>query len=113
MREELSSRYPNFQRIQHFCKSPPDFIIPLPEEVDPRDDHLLTPFPFFLEAPLLNPCIPHEVIVKDIIENAGHNNEDDYLILEKILQNDPSTLKEEYFLDKLQSLMKSDNHLII
>lgn len=62
---------------------------------------------------MLNPCIPHEVITRDIIENAGHNDESEYSILERILQNDPSSLKEEYFLEKLQALINSDTQLVI
>lgn len=100
MREELECRLPNLMKIQHFCKTAPDFFVPAPEEVHVANDHLLTPFPFILEAPVLNPCIPHEVIVKDIVDNCGHNGAEEYDILEKIVSNDPSSLKEEYFLEK-------------
>lgn len=113
MRGEFLERFDNLLKIQHFCKSPPDFFVPLPDEVPIEEDHLLTPFPFILEAPVLNPCIPHEVVVKDIIDNAGHNQKSEYQILEQVLQNDPNALKEDYFLEKLQGLISADTELVI
>lgn len=38
MRKEMMNRYTSMLKIQHFCKAPPDFFVPLPEEVDIKED---------------------------------------------------------------------------
>lgn len=113
MREEFIQRHKGLLSLQHFCKSEPDFLFPVPEEVSFTEDHLLTPFPFFLEAPLINPCLPHEAVLKEILDHAGSLEQEDLDIVEQILVYDPSALKEDLLLSKLQTAVNLNTQLVI
>lgn len=61
----------------------------------------MSPFPIFLEAPVLNPCLKHEQLIKEILDNVSAVTKNDIDIMEKILRKYPNELKESYFIDKL------------
>lgn len=73
----------------------------------------MSPFPIFLEAPVLNPCLKHEYLIREILENAGHIEDSDIKILEQILMKNPQELKESYLLEKLQGLINKNTQLVI
>ena len=54
-----------------------DFPISLPQEIPIEDEELLTPFPFVLEAPVLNPCLRYNLILKDLLANLSKLSEDE------------------------------------
>ena len=54
-----------------------DFPISLPQEIPIDDEELLTPFPFVLEAPVLNPCLRYNLIIKDLLANLSKLSEDE------------------------------------
>lgn len=49
--------------------SDPDLLLPLPSVVEPCLEDLVTPFPFFLEAPLFNPDFPQVHSAALILKN--------------------------------------------
>ena len=55
----------------------PEFLLPLPTAVDLSADELRTPFPLFLETPILNPDLPHSAIVSQILRSAAKASEAD------------------------------------
>lgn len=57
-------------------------MIPVPDEIAVEEDDLLNPFPFFLESPVINPCLKHEQIINEILDNAGSVENQDIEILE-------------------------------
>lgn len=46
-----------------------DMLLPLPSVVEPSVDDLMTPFPFFLEAPLFSPDFPQAQTAAHILKN--------------------------------------------
>ena len=58
--------------MQEFTKYESDYLLPDPE-IEPFDsEELLTPFPFFLEQPTLNPCVRKKNVAKDLLNRAGN-----------------------------------------
>lgn len=113
MRGEFLHRYKTLQALQHFCRSEPDFIFPVPEEVPFTEDHLLTPFPFFLEAPLINPSLPHEAILKEMLDHPSSLEEEDYEVIQQIMDYDPEALKEEVLFSRLQAAVNQNTQLVV
>lgn len=68
--------YKSLSTINSFS-SYPDFLLPLPSEVEPSYNDLLTPFPLFLEKPILNPDFPQASIVTNILKNLKNATESD------------------------------------
>ena len=62
---------------------------------------------------MLNPCLKHEYLIREILENAGHIEDSDIKILEQILMKNPQELKESYLLEKLQGLINKNTQLVI
>lgn len=52
-----------------------DFLLPLPSEVEPTFHDFLTPFPIFLDAPMLNPELPQNAIMAQILKNSSRASE--------------------------------------
>lgn len=66
----------------------------MPDEVGVWEDHLLTPFPLFIESPLLNPSISHEHIIKELLDHASKLDPEDLKMVEEILKQSPDILNE-------------------
>lgn len=60
MRDEFLIKFDDIFKIQKLSVFKPDYLIPIPEEVNVTEDPLLTPFPIFVESPLINPCLRHD-----------------------------------------------------
>ena len=54
-----------------------DFPLPLPFEVPVEEEEPMTPFPFILEAPLLNPCLKYGQLLKDLLGSLSKLSEDE------------------------------------
>jgi len=54
--------------------SRPDILIPIPAELPTEIDEFLTPFPFIVESPLLNPNLPYSQIANEMIKNCAKLN---------------------------------------
>lgn len=53
-----------------------DFPLPMPSEVPITEDDYLIPFPYVLEAPLINPCLKYQSIVNDLFNEHMKLKED-------------------------------------
>ena len=47
----------------------PDFLLPIPSEISIEIDEFLTPFPFIIEAPILNSHLPYTQIANEMVKN--------------------------------------------
>ena len=62
-----------FQRSKAFSSSNSmdfslDFAIPIPSEIPLTEEEMMTPFPFILDAPLINPCLRYNALLKDLFK---------------------------------------------
>lgn len=54
-----------------------DFLLPIPEEIPIGIEDFLTPFPFILEAPMINPNLPYPSILNDMVKNCSKLSENE------------------------------------
>lgn len=53
------------------AKLTPDFLLPVPVELPVDSNEFATPFPFLLESPLLNPCLPFPRVLNELIAHSA------------------------------------------
>ena len=63
MRQEFILRKDPIFKIKSYCIHEPEFLIPAPEEIPLEFDQLMTPFPLFVETPVINSCTDAEKII--------------------------------------------------
>ena len=54
-----------------------DYLLPIPVELSIEVDDFLTPFPFILEAPILNPHLPYSTMVNEMVRNCSKLSENE------------------------------------
>lgn len=59
-------------RCKHVSEFYADMLIPLPSVIDTEASSLLTPFPFTVEMPALNPAFRSKELLVDILDEAGN-----------------------------------------
>ena len=68
--DQLMNDFRDFA-CQHNAKLTTDFLLPVPVELPIDPNEFTTPFPFLMESPLLNPCLPFPRLLDELITNSA------------------------------------------
>jgi hypothetical protein len=111
-KEEFVRRSCNFDSIRKGTRFCPEFLVPEPEEIPLDNEELFVPFPFIVQAPLINPCIRKEAVVIELLNKTGKLNKNEFKVLIEIIGLYPDSLTKKYFFENLQRLVNQDSDLV-